>query len=426
MSWRWRAGWKLGFRVFQGAFQGRTKFLLSSALAMALGLMPLVVVFSIADGMIEGIMARTLEVAVYHLQVWPFSSLTPPSALELQNMRQRLDASYPGAHAWPERDGFALAFTEHARTGVDIRGVDPTWIKDPGVRRYLTAQKGTLNFPDAHSIWLGDEIAHKLGVQPGDQIKLLTSQMNNGTPTIPRITTLTVRALVSIGYQELDKLWVFVPYETAVQLLPGPQTPTYWGVKIPDPYHHLDQATQALGVAAGNNYIVAPWTQLAKSQLLNYQTTRALLALITALILLVASVNISTSMVTLVLERQGEIAILKATGTPPSIITWQFLSLGMLSGLLASVAGIVVGSALALNINNLISGIDDVVSFFQGNGKSFHLLNNNYYLTTIPVRLHTSVLLLMGFGTVLLATFAAWFPARRASRLRPLEVLRKV
>lgn len=426
MSWRMGAGWKLGFRIFQGAFQGRTKFLLSSALAMALGLMPLVVVFSIADGMIEGIMARTLEVAVYHVQVWPFASLTPPTPAEQKRMRHRLEAAYPGARAWPERDGFALAFTEHARTGVDVRGVDPTWAQDPGVKRFLTAQAGKLSFPDAHSIWLGDEIARKLGVHPGDKIKLLTSQMNNGQPAIPRITTLTVRALVSIGYQELDKLWVFVPYDTAVTLLPGPQTPTFWGVKVPDPYHHINQAAQALGEAAGNDYIAAPWTQLAKSQLLNYQTTRALLALITALILLVASVNVSTAMVTLVLERQGEIAILKATGTPPSIITWQFLSLGAFSGLLASFTGIAAGSALALNINNIISGIDALVTLFQGGGKSFHLLNNNYYLTTIPVRLHLSVLFLMAAGTIVLATFAAWFPARRASRLRPLEVLRKV
>jgi lipoprotein-releasing system permease protein len=395
---------------------------------MALGLIPLVVVFSIADGMIEGIMARTIEAATYHVQLWPVANFPPPDRAEKASIRKKLDEALPGTRAWPERDGFALAYSAEGRLGVSLRGIDPSWIQDdPGVRRYLKAEAGTLAFPDAHSVWLGHEAAQKLGLKVGGRVKILTAQLTGQRLGIPRVTTFTVRALVGIGYQELDKLWVFLPYATAVQILPGPQTPTFWGVKVPNPYNHIDQKAEILGQAVGGGYVSAPWTQIARSQTLNFQATRALLGIITALILLVASVNVSTAMVTLVLERRREIAILKATGTRPRVISAQFSFLGVASGFLAALIGLGAGTLISLGLNGAISLIDTVATWFlHPSDGHFRLLSKSYYLDTIPVKIHPETLVILGLGTVLLAFFASWWPAHRAAKLRPLDVLRKI
>ena len=107
---------------------------------MALGLVPLVVVLSIADGMIDGISARTIETALYHVQAWPISG----SEETREQTRGRLEASLrpvPGFRSlWPEQQGFALAYAPAGRLGLSVRGINPSWpALDPGAGRYLKA-----------------------------------------------------------------------------------------------------------------------------------------------------------------------------------------------------------------------------------------------------------------------------------------------
>jgi lipoprotein-releasing system permease protein len=79
---------------------------------------------------------------------------------------------------------------------------------------------------------------------------------------------------------------------------------------------------------------------------------------------------------------------------------------------------------VASGMNGLVTGVDAVVSLITGG--SFRLLDSAYYLETIPVRFDPVVLGAACAGSVLLAVLASWFPARRAARERPIEVLRRV
>ena len=417
--------WRLGWRAFTARGPRATsRFLLSSSLAMALGLVPLVVVLSIADGMIDGISARTIETALYHVQAWPISG----SEETREQTRGRLEASLrpvPGFRSlWPEQQGFALAYAPAGRLGLSVRGINPSWpALDPGAGRYLKAVEGTLTMPEPDSVWIGREAARRLGVKPGDELKLLTTR-SRGSLTFPRVTPVKVAAVVSVGYQELDRLWLFAPLDLTSALFDPGEEPVFWGIKADVPLEKTPAFLQGVRRALGPDWQAVSWQTTGRSQFLNYQATRALLAVVMSLILLVAAVNVSTAMVTTVGERRRETAILKALGASDSLIRRQFLVLGLGSGLIGTLVGLGVGLLVAWGVNGLVAGVDSAVSLFTGG--SFHLLDSAFYLESIPVKFDPVVLGAACAGSVLLAVLASWFPARRAARERPLEVLRRV
>jgi len=418
--------WRLGWRAFVSSGpRAASRFLVSSSLAMALGLVPLVVVLSIADGMIEAISARTIETSLYHVQAWSLIGSSEDRGKVRATLVSLLD-KVPGFRSlWPEQQGFALAYgSGRGRLGLSIRGIDPRWPRsDPGAALYLKAVQGELSMPGPADVWIGRAAAEKLAVKPGDELKLLTT-LSKGSLTVPRVTTVRVAAVVSVGYQELDRLWLFAPLELTSSLFGVQEDPIFWGIKGNFPLDRTPEFLGAVRKALGPTWQAVSWQTTGRSQFLNYQATRALLAVVMALILLVAAVNVSTAMVTTVGERRRETAILKALGATDRLIRGQFLVLGLGAGVAGALVGLGAGMAVALGVNALVVGVDAMVSLVTPGG-SFHLLDAAFYLETIPVHFDPLVLAAAGLGSVFLAVLASWWPARRAARERPLEVLRR-
>ena len=413
MSLVWLFAWKSFTR-------GQSRLLWASSLAMALGLVPLIVVLSIADGMIEQISARSIETAYYHVQLWQrggadWTQLTA-------ELRTHL-AGVPGVRAvWPEQQGFALGYAPAGRLGLSVRGIEPGWAHDPGVARFLKSE-GELAMDGPNDVWIGREAARKLQLRPGDTLKLLTTR-SRGALTIPRVTEVRIAAIVSVGYQELDGLWLFAPLGLTTTLFDAREQPVFWGVQTGLPLSQTDAFLAAVKRVAGTGYTAASWETIGRSQFLNYAATRALLAVVMGLILLVAAVNVSTAMVTTVAERRRDTAILKALGARRGLIGRQFLVLGLLAGVAGTALGVGAGMLAAWSVNGLIGAADSLVSLLSGS--AVHLLNPEYYLETVPVRFDPVTLGSAAAGSLLLSVVFAWWPAHRASKERPMDALRRV
>ena len=149
-----------------------------------------------------------------------------------------------------------------------------------------------------------------------------------------------------------------------------------------------------------------------------------------AIIVVVASVNITSSMIIIVIEKQQDIAILKSCGTSGVQIRTAFLITGMFTGLTGVAAGTAAGLALSININRIIKWFQVASDFISGtlnlNDNSFSIDSASaYYLEEIPVSIDPANIVLVGCGAVLLAVAAAIIPAHKAEKLMPLEIMRK-
>jgi lipoprotein-releasing system permease protein len=174
-------------------------------------------------------------------------------------------------------------------------------------------------------------------------------------------------------------------------------------------------------------YSVYTWEQLQRSQYSSYASTRQLLLFIMALIVLIAAVNVSSATSMLVIERQRDIAVLKAAGADAAGIRGIFLWGSFLTGLTGSILGISAGLLIGRFINPIIRGLEKALSFFSGlfRGGEVKILDPGYYLETIPVIIDWGTVFLIGLFTVASSIIASGIPARRAGKLKPLELLRK-
>ncbi len=425
----------LALRNFSTAERGRRRWALKGAIAgIALALVPLVVVLEVADGMIQGITSRYVEIGTFHFQARPLRAVTP----------RELDAALaevkrvPGVtEAIPVSSGLALAYSAESRTGVAVRALpSDLYAKDPAFRRYLSFSEGGYDLSTPRSALVSAQVAASLHVGIGDRVGLLTAKVFPGGRLILRPNQLVVKGVYSTGYSELDSLSVVVTEAEGASIFTDPGS-RFIGIKVRDPYGDLLPLSTALRLALPPGWELASWYDLERPMYETFETTRSMLLFIMVLIVLVASVNISSSLVMLVIERSAEIAILKSTGASPGGITLAFVATGFVVGVVGSAIGMAAGLLVAVNINGVIAGIERLINegialwdlalspFVSVTPVHVTLLSSQYYLETIPIRLRSSDLATIAFLSILLATAASWFPARRAGAVRPLEILRK-
>jgi lipoprotein-releasing system permease protein len=412
------------------------KSLRGAILGIALSLVPLVVVLELADGMIEGIMSRFIELVTYHARAVPPGGL---SLLEIESMADRLSALPDVASARVEREGVGIAVSGDRRAGATVRAIDPNMpSSDPEFARLIKLESGSLELTARDSAILGSALARKLGVKAGDRVGLLTTRSGSKNGVSPRVSTYRVKGIVSSGYEEIDALWFMIGTEAGFSVLAEDSSRTFIGLKarggLALPPAGIEPGfISGIKDFLGERWGMDPWYVLLDSQYRSLLDTKVLLLFIGALIVLVASVNVSSAVIMLVIERRLEVAVLKSMGASQSGLTLAFTMAGALIGLIAAVIGMALGIFMAVNVNQSIKLLDAAINaalsldaWIRATPRQdFTLLSPQYYLVEIPVRIAFPELWAAGSGAIILSAFAAWFPARRTKRIPPLEVLRR-
>ncbi|KGE70737.1 ABC transporter permease [Spirochaeta lutea] len=413
--------------------KGSLTRLRGGVIGVGLSIVPLIVVLHVSDGMIQGITARYIEVGSGHIQ------LQSRFAVEPQELSATLDslAGIPGVvRAQPERRGLGLLRGDLGNSGVQIRGVEPEWYRDdPGVRQYLSLEEGEFRLGE-DDLLIGTALARELGVGVGDEVRLLTVRRGATGALLPRVSRFVVRGLVSSGYRELDRLWVFIQRQRGLEILHESSSSDQITLKIDDPFtlpnpllSRNSQAGQSvleeIARVLSPQWRMVTWYDAERAQIMNFIATKNMLLVIMVVILLVAAVNVSSTMINLVEERRKELITLKSLGASPAWVMGVVLLGGGVSGGLGIILGGTAGMLCSLWINEILRGIEWVINtalFWQ---ESIQIINPEFYLERIPVTPLVGDTLLLLAAALGVSVLASLFPALRAARLRPAEVFQK-
>lgn len=318
-----------------------------------------------------------------------------------------------------------------------MRGVTADiFTKNPSFRDFFECE-GTPDLTKPNNAVIGKKLASDLNVKVGDDIRLISTRQLPSGKVIPKITKFNVTATVSSGYQELDSLWFFIPLEKAYTILPLRSSQIMIGIETKDAFSYELEKTLSLVEREVPNFTrVYRWKELNTVQYENFSSTQMMLLFIMLLIVLVASVNISSALVMLVMERRKEIAILKSLGATSNGITVAFLITGLITGSLGVFVGIPVGLLAAVNFDYIISFFEKVFNFliefvylllgFGTYDGQFHLLDPAFYLQKIPLSIPLTELIIIGTGTLILSLVVSALPSIKAGKEKPNETLRKV
>jgi lipoprotein-releasing system permease protein len=303
-------------------------------------------------------------------------------------------------------------------SGVMLRGVLPD-----GERRVVDLSPHLLSgrmsdlTPGRYRVILGSALAEELGVKVGDRVVLLVA-LGDVTPVgvIPRMRAFEVTGILAIGMYEYDRRIAIVAMQDAAKLLRMGDDVTGIRLKVADLYA-APRVVHAAAVAIGGDVEVQDWTQEHANFFRSISITKRILFFILSLMVAVAAFNIVSTMVMVVKDKRHDIAILRTFGASPRSILTVFIVQGSLIGLLGIGAGVLLGVLVAVNLQELVHGLESIVGFKFLDARV-------YFMSDLPARVHASdVVRICGFAFVL-ACLSTVYPASRAARLLPAESLR--
>ena len=416
-----RTSFFIAIRYLWGRAKEGVRYLRGAAAGIAVSLVPIIVTLIVADGMIRGITDRYLELGTGHLQVFDYDNYegfekSKKDVSEINGVRG----------IWAEQRAMGVLAGRNGKTGVSVRAIETSFWDDLSTIALLKIIDGSSRPQTDRDIVLGESLANNIKVKKGDTVRLMTIMSAEGGRVSPRTASFTVSGIISCGYNELDALWCIINLDGAKRVF-SQEPSTSYIVKIDDPYNNAYNIMWEMDKKIPGTYSIYTWQELLRSQYGSYQTTRQLLLFIMALIVIVAAVNVSSATSMLVIERQKDIAILKISGSSIKGITEIFLWGSFLTGFIGGVIGITLGLIIGSNINLLIRSLEKFLSFISGifHGGEVKILDPGFYLETIPIVIDWGAVMSIWLFAIFCSVFASWIPAKKAGKLKPMELLRK-
>lgn len=277
-------------------------------------------------------------------------------------------------------------------------------------------------------IVIGSGIAKKLGVTVGDKLQLLvpSPQVNNSTASVsensikqvfsaPITKQVVVVAVFNFG-GTIDDTLAYLNLEQARQLMDynALQTQSI-RLKITEVFSAREIARNV--AYSFDHYVyINDWTRTQGHLFKDIQLVRMVMFVVLVLVIAVASFNIVSTLIMVVNEKQGDIAILKTMGASSAVIMLVFIVQGLVNGILGSITGAILGIYLALNLTEIIKSIEQ---FFNVN----FLSGDVYFINYLPSALHLSDVYVTVVTALLMSLFATLYPAWRATKIEPAQVL---
>lgn len=256
-----------------------------------------------------------------------------------------------------------------------------------------------------------------MGVRAGDKITLITPHVSP-TPAgvIPRLKRLTVTGIFEIGMYEYDSALAIMNIDDAAKLFRIPNQVTGLRLQLDDVFQ-APMITRDIMQQLTVNYRAVDWTRQHANFFRALKTEKTVMFVILMLIVAVAAFNIVSTLIMMVNDKQADIAILRTLGLSPANIMAIFMVQGLLIGLFGTLIGVIGGVALALNVENIIARIENML------GYQF-LPADVYYISNLPSDLHWQDVTVIGTTAFILSLISTLYPAWRASKTQPAEALR--
>ena len=375
---------------------------IAAILGICMGVAALIVTFALSNGfrdeMREKILQGTAHISVVRADGRPIENYS-----ELANRLQQVEGVVSASAT--TYDGAITRGSRDSAYGV-IRGIEKNGSQSIQARQWLTQGSSETLFgatcePNA---LVGSELATRIGVSVGDLFQIIPASDSAGGRTY----RLRVAGIFRSGLFEYDSTWIYVSFETANQLAGQSHVASVMSVQVNDA-DNVKHVAAAMANTLGNGYTTIDWQQANQPLFAALALERRMGLFIIGLIIAIATLNITTMLILVVVERRRDIAILNALGATRAGVMLLFIIEGAVVGAAGAIAGVLLG-LLACYVGNhfkLVSLPADV-----------------YSISNVPLIARPSEMFLSALIAFALSVLATIYPALAAARMRPVEALR--
>ena len=386
-----------------------------SAIGIALGVAVLIVGLSAMNGFERELNSRILAV-VPHTEITVNPHDNEATLNHWRNLAERLKTNKKITALSPFVSFTALVENGNKLKVVQVKGVDKQAEDQVSSLGKFVEGDGWQKFAEEGGLVLGSGIAKALDVKAGDWVSLLISQPNGEDQMAqPNRERVQVTAILRLDGQ-LDHSYALLALPQAQELM-GYREDQITGVelKVDDPFK-----VQEMDYSMLNDYpqllYIQNWVAKFGYMYRDIQLIRTVMYIAMVLVIGVACFNIVSTLIMAVKDKQGDIAIMRTLGANNGFIKQIFIWYGLLAGMKGCLIGIVLGVVLALNLTAIIQGIETLL------GKKL-LSDGIYFVDFLPSELHWFDVVLVLVAALVLSLLASLYPASRAAKLQPAQVL---
>lgn len=298
---------------------------------------------------------------------------------------------------------------------VNLFGIDPQqeaqlsslkeYLPDGGFEQLTQSTTGIL---------IGRGIADKLQVEAGDAVSLIIPRVGDGNPT-PNIRMLTVLAVFDSG-TEIDHGLALMGLESASSLSEFPGAVTGIRLQVDDLFS-APRLVRELVNSLPPGFYGSDWTRTQGNLYEAIHMSKSLVEMLLFLIIAIVAFNLVSTLIMVVVDKQGDIAILRTLGASTSEIIGIFMVQGGLIGLIGTSVGVVVGVILSLCVTDVVQWLEHALNVR-------FLESDVYPISYLPSDLQWPDVAQIAVTALVISFFAALYPAWRASRVQPADALR--
>jgi len=380
-----------------------------STAGLIIGVALLIVVMSVMNGFDRELRERILgimpQATVYHRE-----GIENYEALIAQ---LKLDPRIVAAAPFVQIQGL-FSHQKHVAP-VNLFGIDTiAEAKVSVLEQYLPPHTFTKLAGDSQAVIIGQGVADKLHVSSGDKITLIIPRDKDAN-SAPGILMLEVIAVLKSN-TNVDQSLALMNLNAAAQAAEFPGKISGIRLQVNDLFAATDIVMDAINkLPAG--YFGSDWTRTHGTIYEAIKMSKQLVSMLLFLIIAIAAFNLVSTLIMVVVDKQGDIAILRTLGASSTEIVGIFMVQGGLIGFMGTLIGAAVGVCLSYVVTDVVAGIEKLF------GIQF-LHSDVYPISYLPSNLYWSDVVQVVLTSLFICFFASLYPAWRASRVRPAEALR--
>ena len=383
-----------------------------AVLGVASGVMALIVVLGVMNGLQMGTIESILELDSYHIRIetgisastWTHNTDRYTGGIET------LNAVVPMV----ELQTLARGFWKQTR-GIYIRAVPEDWLQYDKKAAMLMKPVGK-DFSFSGGIVLGYTLAQNLGVRLGDTVYI--SHLP-GSGIVEE--SLTVTGIFRTNNQDINKAWAYVSLQTAVEVLKTTDQVVI-GVKLEDRFQDIPVVEYLHGNAPHNAHIIS-WREYNRGIFGALRMEKAITLFLLALIFVVIAGNIYQLLRRSIYERSDDITMLRVLGASVVKLRFIFMLEGWFIGVLGSIIGTSAGLFIVYNIRNIFLLLERLIIMLN----TLNLINMStayFYLFDVPARVMVFELYTIVCISLTVCIITAGMAARAVTGTSVLRLLR--
>lgn len=393
-----------------------------SILGITVGVTALIIVLSVMNGFEENLKEKILGINA-NIVVTSFGKGMKDYARVTDEVRKVSGVT----GATPFTYNQAMISGNTGVIGAVVRGVDtktigsvtvlPDKIKQGSLDGINAAFNDKGKTGGAPGIVLGKELAKTIGAGVGDTVNVISPMgaMTAAGP-VPRMAQFTVAGIFELGMYEYDSSLAFTSLDSAQKFFRLGASAAGVEVKIQDIYE-AEKIADAIMTSLKGSYWTRTWMEMNRNLFSALKLEKAAMFIILTLIILVAALNIISTLIMVVMEKGKDISILKSLGATSGSVMKIFMIEGVIIGFTGTLLGAVIGCAAALNLEAIVRLVEEVFHFRV-------LPPSIYYIDKFPSKVEPSFVIVIVLVSIGISFLATLYPSWQASRFDPVEGLR--